>query len=208
MFWTGSLRSLSSTSSKKTRNCFVCLCYGVYRSTASIQIFMEIFASGLWPYLRHCRFSSFTTSLVTRLLQNYSHFSKELAQRLEPWHLQLLEKGCDTCQPFQYDTRRLRVSFVMETIRFNERVVMDVMYLRSWPVIHIVDEFAHISSACFLTYSYSKKICENATGVRGIYLHGASRQYLSRLRFLVQENLRIYWPLRWRRDWQVYSGRS
>ena len=43
-----------------------------------------------------------------------------------------------------------KVSFGAEHVQFNERLLIDIMYLDSKPVIHIVDEGARFSAARFL----------------------------------------------------------
>lgn len=61
-----------------------------------------------------------------------------------------LSRRCDPCQRIQLAPYRFRVSFGTENIRFNERVLMDVLFLNSKPVLHIVDEGTRFSAARLL----------------------------------------------------------
>eukprot|EP00171_Calliarthron_tuberculosum_P019742 IDg19742t1 len=45
---------------------------------------------------------------------------------------------------------RFRVSFGAENVRFNERIIIDIMYIESWPVLHIVDDGTRFSAAQIL----------------------------------------------------------
>ena len=46
--------------------------------------------------------------------------------------------------------RRFKVSFGADQVRFNEKVLLDIMYIESKPVLHMVDEGTRFSAACFL----------------------------------------------------------
>ncbi len=67
-------------------------------------------------------------------------------------------KLCDPCQRIQRGPNRFRVSFGAEDTRFNEIVVMDVMYLDWKPVLHIVDEGTRFSAARFVSDVSTKTI--------------------------------------------------
>ena len=72
--------------------------------------------------------------------------------------LRNLSKRCDPCQRIQNAPTRFRVSFGAETVRFNERILLDVMYIDGKPVLHIVDEGTHFSAAQFLPDVSTKTI--------------------------------------------------
>ena len=63
------------------------------------------------------------------------------------------------CQRIQNAPTRFKVSCGAENAQFNERVMMDVMYLDGKPVLHIVDEGTHFSAARFLEDMTTKGIC-------------------------------------------------
>lgn len=45
-----------------------------------------------------------------------------------------------------------------EGLRFNERILMDIMYMGNQPVLHIVDEVTHFSAATFLTSASAESV--------------------------------------------------
>ena len=61
--------------------------------------------------------------------------------------LEDIGKMCHSCQRIQSDPKRFRVTMGSEHIQFNERVLMDIMYLDSKPVLHIIDEGTHLNAA-------------------------------------------------------------
>ena len=65
--------------------------------------------------------------------------------------LEDLAKRCDPCQRIQNAPTRFRVSFGAENVRFNERLLIDIMYLDGKPLLHIVDEGTRFSAARFLS---------------------------------------------------------
>ena len=52
----------------------------------------------------------------------------------------------------------LCVSFGTENARFNERIMMDIIYIDSMPILHIVDESNRFSAARFLPNVSTKAI--------------------------------------------------
>ena len=61
-----------------------------------------------------------------------------------------LTSRCDPCQGIRTAPNRFRVSFGAEHVQFNERVLMDIMYINGDPILHIVDDRTHFSAAQFL----------------------------------------------------------
>lgn len=63
---------------------------------------------------------------------------KDMTARFAPCHrTQTASLGC-------------RVSFGTGNYRFNERILVDIMYLNRYPVLHIVDEGTHFSTVQFV----------------------------------------------------------
>ena len=106
--------------------------------------------------------TNFTHAELTKLHKQFFHPSpsklfnvleKSRPENLEPKTLEALQeitKNCTTCQRIQTAPLRFRVSFGSETARFNERIMIDVMYLDGEPVLHMIDEGTHFSAAQFL----------------------------------------------------------
>ena len=61
-----------------------------------------------------------------------------------------ITKRCYPCQRVHNAPPRFRVSFGAENVRFNERILIDIMYIGAKPVMHIVDEGTRFSAARFL----------------------------------------------------------
>lgn len=78
---------------------------------------------------------------------------KTKPEETTPETLKILEditRRCDPCQRIQPAPVRFRVSLGAEEIRFNEELLMDIMYIGSDPVLHIVDSATRFSAARFL----------------------------------------------------------
>eukprot|EP00171_Calliarthron_tuberculosum_P004009 IDg4009t1 len=65
-----------------------------------------------------------------------------------------------SCTRIKPAPTRFRVSFGAEEVRFNERILMDVMYIGMRPILHIVDEGTHFSAARFLNNISTETIWE------------------------------------------------
>ena len=65
-------------------------------------------------------------------------------------NLEELTNQCGPCQRIRTAPNRFRVSFGAEHVQFNERVLMDIMYINGDPVPHIVDEGTHFNASQFL----------------------------------------------------------
>lgn len=57
----------------------------------------------------------------------------------------------DPCQRIKPGPYSFRVTMGIGHLRFNERVLIDIMYLGNMPVLHVVDESTHFNAACFLS---------------------------------------------------------
>ena len=72
--------------------------------------------------------------------------------------LEDLTKRCDPCQCVQSAPWRFRVSFGAEHVRFNERILLDIMYINVRAILHIIDEGTNFSAARFLPDVSTKSI--------------------------------------------------
>ena len=61
-----------------------------------------------------------------------------------------ITEHCDPCQRIKRAPLRFRVSFGAEHVRFNERILVDMMFIDGAPVLHIIDEGTKFSAARFL----------------------------------------------------------
>ena len=101
----------------------------------------------------------------TQLIKIYRQLAHPSAQKLHnllkrahpekatPETLRILQdlcRRCDPCQRIQNAPTSFKVSFGAEHVQFNERLLIDIMYLVGKPVIHIVDEGTRFSAARFL----------------------------------------------------------
>ena len=77
-----------------------------------------------------------------------------------------ISSRCDPCQRIQPAPVRFRVSFGTENVRFNERIMMDIMYIDRKPVLHIVDEATKFSAARFLSTVSTESIWSAILGCR------------------------------------------
>ena len=112
----------------------------------------------------------FTRAQLTKIHRQFFHPSAEKLFKLlhrarpdeaTPEALKILKdigKRCDPCQRIQNAPKRFRVSFGAENVRFNERILLDIMYLEGKPVLHIVDEATRFSAARFLSDVSTKTI--------------------------------------------------
>lgn len=106
--------------------------------------------------------SHFTRAQLTKMHRQFFHPSSEklfkLLKRAQPGDatpetlktLDDINKRCGPCQRIQNGPVRFRVSFGAENVCFNERILMDVMYIDGKPVLHIVDDGTHFGAARFL----------------------------------------------------------
>ena len=88
----------------------------------------------------------FTRSQLAKLHKQFFHPSAHklfnLLRRARPEEatpetlatLQELSKRCDPCQRIQNAATRFRVSFGAEHVKFNERILLDIMYINGKPI--------------------------------------------------------------------------
>eukprot|EP00171_Calliarthron_tuberculosum_P013114 IDg13114t1 len=88
----------------------------------------------------------------------------------------------EPCQPIRLGPVRLRVSFGAENALFNERVLIDIMYIGVKPVIHIADEGMHYSAASFLQHISVEVIWVESTRIEPYNSLGIGECYHQPLR--------------------------
>jgi hypothetical protein len=66
--------------------------------------------------------------------------------------------GCRECAKWASRPRRFKLSLGAEDLRFNAVVMVDIMYLERVPMLHIVDQATHFTSARFLENISSENI--------------------------------------------------
>ena len=116
----------------------------------------------LFAPLRLPNVTRFSRVQLGKLHRQFFHPSPEklfnLIKKARPEHatpetrdeLDDITARCDPCQRMKTAPLRFRVSFGAQNMRFNKRVIIDIMYLDGAPVLHIIDESTHFSVAKFL----------------------------------------------------------
>ena len=104
----------------------------------------------------------FTRTQLSRLHRQFSHPSAkklfDLIQKARPdevtpetmENLKEITQLCDPCQRIQRAPVRFRVSLGTEDVQFNERILLNIMYIDGDPVLHIVDNGTKFNAALFL----------------------------------------------------------
>lgn len=77
--------------------------------------------------------------------------------------LQKIADDCDVCKRNGPKPRIFKLTIGNEDMCFNNRVVVDKMFIDSKPVINLVDESTHFTSACFLKNQCSSEIWKAIT---------------------------------------------
>lgn len=104
----------------------------------------------------------FSRTQLQKLHRQFFHTASvklfNLIRRARPEHattdtiniLKDISARCYPCQRIRPGPVRFRVSFGAEHVRFNKRIIMDIIYIDSWPVLHIVDDGTRFYAAQFL----------------------------------------------------------
>jgi len=123
----------------------------------------------------------FSVAQVQRLHRQFYHPSAEkLFQLLRkarpedvtPETLKVLEdlgKRCDPCQRIQTAPVRFKVSFGAEHVRFNERIMMDVMSIDGAPILPVRRD--SLRSSTLPTLRVNQVHLGNYSQVLGYHLH-------------------------------------
>lgn len=72
--------------------------------------------------------------------------------------LQDISRRCNPCQCIQSDSTRFRFRMGVEECKFNERIFLDIMCIKSKPILHIVDEGTCFNAFRFLSRIYTSYI--------------------------------------------------
>lgn len=116
----------------------------------------------LFAPLQMPKVTNFTRVQLGKLHRQFFHPSTDklfnLITKARPEHatpetrkaLEDITARCDPCQKIQTAPLRFRVSFGAANMRFNERIIVDVMYIDGDPVLHIIDEGTRFSAARFV----------------------------------------------------------
>ena len=83
----------------------------------------------------------------------FSHRKRGRPEDLTPDTLKTLHEisqSCDPCQRIQDGPGLFRISFGDSTSRFNDCLVLDIVYIDGKPILQVVDESIHFSAAHFL----------------------------------------------------------
>ncbi len=112
----------------------------------------------------------YTTKQLLRLHRQFAHSSAEKLYNLlkiaglDAVGRQTLEKlegrvsRYEPCQRIRNAQRRFRVTLGQEIVRFNAEAYIDIIYLDSRPVLHIVDSATRFSAARFLP-KFPRNLC-------------------------------------------------
>ena len=112
----------------------------------------------------------FSKPQLKKLHRNFCHPSADklfkLLKRARPDEttpetletLKKISKCCDPCKRIQNGLTRFRVSLGRENTRFNDEVMLDIMYIDGKPILHIVDDSTHFSAARYLPNVSTKTI--------------------------------------------------
>lgn len=104
----------------------------------------------------------FTRTQLLKLHKQFYHPSaqklfnllkKARPQEASPETLRILKeisKNCDPCQRISTAPKRFRVTLGSEHVQFNERILIDLMYIEGKPILHIVDEGTKFNAAQFI----------------------------------------------------------
>ena len=68
--------------------------------------------------------------------------------------LEKISAKCESCQKITNSPHRFRVSLGSESIHFNSRVYLDIIYLDGKPVLHLMDE-----GTCFSATQFLESVC-------------------------------------------------
>ena len=72
--------------------------------------------------------------------------------------LRRLSENCKICKTNAATPRRFKLTIGTDDLRFNNRIIVDTMFIEGRPVIHIVDECTHFTAASFLKSQSASEI--------------------------------------------------
>lgn len=95
----------------------------------------------------HRNFGHPSVSALTNLLKraNPDHMDREVQDAI-----MRLTKACTTCATHASRPRRFKLTVGTNDLKFNHTLAVDIMTLNGKPLLHVVDEATHYTSAVFL----------------------------------------------------------
>lgn len=95
----------------------------------------------------HRVFGHPTVGALSKLLRraNPNKFDNSTRHAIED-----ITNMCSICQKHSSKPRRFKVTIGSDDLRFNHIIAVDIMYIQSMAVLHIVDEATHYSTATFM----------------------------------------------------------
>ena len=103
----------------------------------------------------HRSFGHPTVSALQKVLKQArpAEMTNEVKQAVQE-----IVNNCQTCNELASKPKRFRLSIGAENSRFNHVILADIMYIDQKPVLHVIDEATHFSSATFLPRVTSKDV--------------------------------------------------
>ena len=103
----------------------------------------------------HRSFGHPTVSALQKMLKpsRPAEMTNEVKQAVQE-----IVNNCQTCNELASKPMRFRLSIGAENSRFNHVILADIMYIDQKPVLHVIDEATHFSSATFLPRVTSKDV--------------------------------------------------
>jgi hypothetical protein len=99
-----------------------------------------------------------TSAELSRLHRRFGHPSIErlhallerASQEADKKSIERLTKFCSYCQKHGKSPGRFKFRLADETLDFNHSIYVDIMYIDSMPILHVIDEATRFSAARFL----------------------------------------------------------
>ena len=137
-----------------------------------------------------------TSTELSRLHRRFGHPSIERLHALleraghdvEKQSIERLTKFCSYCQKYGKSPGRFKFRLADETIDFNHSIYVDIMYLDSKPVLHVIDEATRFAAARFLKDISAKhtwetlRLCwiDTYLGPPDFVVHDAGKNFTAR----------------------------
>lgn len=128
---------------------------------ASYQVSVPVVCKHGHAYREWAKDTLYTMAEVNRLHRHFCHphpdrFFAVFRQANDPQatkdprnQLEEVTATCDTCQRLAKEPSRFRASLPSDDLVFNRTVLIDIMFVDSLPVLHVVDKDTFCSAACF-----------------------------------------------------------
>ena len=109
-------------------------CYktALYKTASSNSLIIIFFLIEIELRKLHKRFEHFSVKKLKNFLKRSNH-------EIDRSVLKQLIKYCDSCQKHIKISKRFRF-IVRKNVNFNHSIITDVMYIKEFPMLHIIDE--------------------------------------------------------------------